>query len=126
MAQRADVLNRRPAETITFGAGAVAAAISAIVGVDATAAAIVVGALGTIPGIVSAVVSTSRKVTQGLALVGLTDDVAASARDVLQKARAAGDWKAEADALKSVAVAVSAWSELLASQPAGGEKEQTT
>ena len=120
-----DVLNRRPAETITLGAGAAAAAISAIVGVDATAAAIIVAAVSLIPGTVSTIVSTSRKVVQGVALVALTDDVAASAKDVLEKARATEDWKGEAEALKSVGAAVGAWSARLASQPAGGKKEQT-
>lgn len=117
------VVGRRPAELTSLGAGGVAATIAALTGMDTTAAAIVVAAVGGIPGLVTFLVEQSRRVTQTAALVELTERVVDTAGNVLESAARTGNWKDQADALEKVVGALSKWSDLLAVQPAAASSD---
>ena len=125
MRSDAKLVARHPAETASLGSGAVAALIAAVTGMEATAAALVVGAVGVLPGVVTFLVNTTRKGTQTAVLVRLTPDVATAAKAVLEGSAREGDWKDQADALDRVAGAVSKWADLLVVQPPGSGSDST-
>jgi hypothetical protein len=116
MSQVTKLPEKRPAETATGLAGAVAALIVATTGLSTELATAVVVVVGALPSVVTAVVSVARSTAAGTLLVGLTPEVARLAGSTLVAARE-GSLTEKTTTLKDVTESMASWSAVLSAEP---------
>jgi hypothetical protein len=108
---------RRPAETATGVAGVAVAALVFTTGISDEFAAALVAVVAALPGIISAILSTTRATAAGGLLVGMTPEVAALAKSALDAAKAQDDLTKKTTTLKDVTDSMAAWTEVLVAEP---------
>jgi hypothetical protein len=95
-------------------------AVAALVfttGISDEFAAALVAVVAALPGIISAILSTTRATAAGGLLVGMTPEVAALAKSALDAAKAQDDLTKKSTTLKDVTDSMAAWTEVLVAEP---------